>query len=98
MGDEGGFAPDTSSPDEALDLLVEAIHKSGHEGKIQISMDVAASEFYNPKDKVYDLDFKNSEADGSRRLTSIQLVDYFANLITKYPIFSIEDPFDQDDW
>lgn len=98
VGDEGGFAPDTNSPIEALDLLMEAIKTSGHEGKIKISMDVAASEFYCSKDKVYDLDFKNTAADGKNRLTADQFVDYFVNLIQKYPIFSIEDPFDQDDW
>ncbi|EAR85197.1 carboxy-terminal TIM barrel domain enolase (macronuclear) [Tetrahymena thermophila SB210] len=98
VGDEGGFAPDTSNPDEALELLVEAIKKAGHEGKIKISMDVAASEFYDAKTKLYDLDFKNSNSDGKHKLTSEQLVEYFANLVSKYPIFSIEDPFDQDDW
>lgn len=70
VGDEGGFAPDTSNPDEGLELLVEAIKKAGHEGKVKISMDVAASEFYNAETKLYDLDFKNSNADGKHKLTS----------------------------
>lgn len=71
-----------------------AIKLSGHEGKVQISMDVAASEFYDAATKLYDLDFKNPASDGAHRKTSAQLVEYFANLTEKYPIFSIEDPFD----
>lgn len=94
VGDEGGFAPDIQSPEEGLELLSQAIKQSGHEGKIKISMDVAASEFYIAEEKVYDLDFKNPNNDGKFKLTSAQMVEFFANMANKYPIFSIEDPFD----
>merc|ERR1740121_936965 len=59
VGDEGGFAPSVQSNDEALDVLMDAISKSGHESKIKIGTDVAASEFWKPDIKKYDLDFKN---------------------------------------
>merc|ERR1712196_655547 len=59
VGDEGGFAPSVQDNDEALQLLVDAIKQSGHEDKVKIGTDVAASEFYDEKTKLYDLDFKN---------------------------------------
>merc|ERR1719160_2256285 len=62
VGDEGGFAPSVQDNDEALDVLMEAINKSGHEASIKIGTDVAASEFYNDKTKKYDLDFKNKDS------------------------------------
>lgn len=98
VGDEGGFAPDIQNPEEGLELLSQAIKQSGHEEKVKIAMDVAASEFYDEKEKVYDLDFKNPHKDAKDRLTSSQMVDLFVKMAEKYPIFSIEDPFDQDDW
>ena len=61
-------------------------------------MDVAASEFYVPETKQYDLDFKNPNADGSARVKPSELIDLYNSFIQKYPIVSIEDPFDQDDW
>ena len=64
VGDEGGFAPNILDNFEALNLLMEAISKAGYEGKIQIGMDVAASEFC--KDGKYDLDFKNKDSDPSK--------------------------------
>ena len=67
VGDEGGFAPSIQDNKEGLELLMEAIHKSGHSGKIHLAMDVAASEFYI--DHKYDLDFKNTNNDGSKQLT-----------------------------
>merc|ERR1719418_385957 len=60
VGDEGGFAPSVQDNDEALDILMEAIQKSGHADKIKIGTDVAASEFWDAKSKKYDLDFKNT--------------------------------------
>lgn len=96
VGDEGGFAPNVHSADEALDLLMEAIKKAGYEGRVNISLDVASSEFY--KDGKYDLDFKNPESDSSKWLTGAQLAEIYKGYIQKYPIISIEDPFDQDDW
>ncbi|WFD05009.1 phosphopyruvate hydratase [Malassezia vespertilionis] len=96
VGDEGGFAPNVHSADEALDVLMEAIKKAGYEGKVNISLDVASSEFY--KDGKYDLDFKNPNSDSSKWITGKQLAEIYMGYIKKYPIISIEDPFDQDDW
>ncbi|KTW28211.1 enolase [Pneumocystis jirovecii RU7] len=96
VGDEGGVSPDIQTADEALDLIVDAIEKAGYTGKIKIAMDVAASEFY--KDGKYDLDFKNPKSDPSQYKTSEELSNIYLELSEKYPIVSIEDPFDQDDW
>lgn len=96
VGDEGGFAPNVSGAEESLDLLITAIANAGYEGKVKIALDVASSEFY--KDGKYDLDFKNPNSDQSKWITGEQLADYYHTLIEKYPIISIEDPFDQDDW
>merc|ERR1712168_135246 len=102
VGDEGGFAPNILVNSDALDLIVEAIEKAGYTGKIGIAMDVAASEFWKDDLKKYDLDFKNDDAgdvnDESRYLTPTQLADLYCSFIEKYPIVSIEDPIDQDDW
>lgn len=98
VGDEGGFAPNILNATEALDLLVDAIKNAGYEGKVKIAMDVAASEFYNKETKQYDLDFKTPNNDKSLLKTGQQLVDIYVDLVKKYPIVSIEDPFDQDDW
>jgi len=96
VGDEGGFAPSVQDNNEALDVLMEAIKKSGHEAIVKIGTDVAASEFY--KDGKYDLDFKNPDSKPETWLTGAQMVDYFKEWFAKYPFVSIEDPFDQDDW
>ncbi|SCM23059.1 enolase, putative [Plasmodium chabaudi adami] len=98
VGDEGGFAPNILNAHEALDLLVAAIKKAGYEHKVKIAMDVAASEFYNSDTKTYDLDFKTPNNDKSLVKTGQELVDLYVDLVKKYPIISIEDPFDQDDW
>jgi len=76
----------------------EAIQKSGHEAKVKIGTDVAASEFYNAETKLYDMDFKNPASTAEMKMTATQLVDYYQNWMSKYPLVSIEDPFDQDDW
>jgi len=96
VGDEGGFAPNIQNNEEGLELLKVAIEKAGYTGKIEIGMDVAASEFC--KDKKYDLDFKNPKSDPAAWLTSDQLFEVYQGFITKYPVVSIEDAFDQDDW
>jgi enolase len=88
VGDEGGFAPPISKPEEALNLIVEAIKKANYQNKIKIAMDPAASEFYDKKIKTYT---KN-------KWTSKQLENVYIKLIQKYPIISLEDPFDQDDF
>ncbi len=98
VGDEGGVAPDIQSAEEALDLIVEAIEKAGYTGKVNIAMDVASSEFYKEDARKYDLDFKNPDSDQSKWLTYEQLADLYKQLISKYPIVSIEDPFGENDW
>ncbi|MCU1478626.1 MAG: phosphopyruvate hydratase [Subtercola sp.] len=90
LGDEGGFAPNLSSNAEALDLIVEAITKAGFTpGKdIALAMDVAASEFY--KEGAYQFEGKAT--------TAQELSSYFENLLANYPLVSIEDPLEEDDW
>jgi len=92
LGDEGGFAPNLSSNEEPLEYLVKAIEKAGYKPgeEITIAMDVASSEIY--KDGKYILASENKE------LTSAELVEYYANLVEKYPIVSIEDGLDENDW
>uniref|UniRef100_A0A803MXI6 phosphopyruvate hydratase n=2 Tax=Chenopodium quinoa TaxID=63459 RepID=A0A803MXI6_CHEQI len=97
VGDEGGFAPNVQDNREGLILLMEAIEKAGYTGKIKIGMDVAASEFYT-KDGKYDLDFKKQPNDGSHVHTAQGLCDLYKEFVRDFPIVSIEDPFDQDDW
>lgn len=98
VGDEGGFAPNIQDNTEGLKLLEEAIEIAGYTGKIMMGMDVAASEFYKEDSKVYDLDFKNPENDGSKCLTGEKLGEMYKEFCTNFPMISIEDPFDQDDW
>lgn len=96
VGDEGGFAPNILNNKDALQLIMDAIAKAGYSGKIEIGMDIAASEFH--KDKKYDLDFKNPNSDVSAFLTGDALCDMYLEWVKEFPITSIEDPFDQDDW
>jgi len=100
VGDEGGFAPNVQDPMETLELLKNAIEAAGYTGKISIGMDVAASEFFKDcKGKpCYDLDFKTENNDGSKCISGDQLAQLYTDMIAKYPIVSIEDGFDQDDW
>ncbi len=90
VGDEGGFAPNLSSNKEGFDLIIEAINKAGYiPGKdVSIAIDVAASEFY--KDGKYHIDNKD--------LTTDELINFYEELINTYPIISIEDPVDENDW
>merc|ERR1719430_1073834 len=97
VGDEGGFAPNILNNKDALLLIGEAIAKAGYTGKIEIGMDVAASEFYKG-DNVYDLDFKTDNNDGSQKISGDQLCGMYMDFCKEFPIVSIEDPFDQDDW
>ncbi|CAL8094050.1 unnamed protein product [Calicophoron daubneyi] len=96
VGDEGGFAPNIQDCMEGLELLRVAIEKAGYTGKVKIAMDSAASEYY--KNGKYDLDFKNPLSQESQWVTSDGLADVYKAMITNYPIVSIEDPFEQDDW
>jgi len=101
VGDEGGFAPNIQSNKEALDLVMDAIKAAGYEGKINIAMDTAASEFWNADMGKYDLDFKSPAGEASdtkRYKTPSELGDVYRSFVNDYPIVSIEDPFDQDDW
>ena len=95
VGDEGGFAPNIKSNEEAIQTVIEAIEKAGYRPgeDIWIAMDAAASEFYNAEEGVYH--FKKSTGD---KLTSAQMVDYWADWSKKYPILSIEDGLAEDDW
>ena len=95
VGDEGGFAPNLESNRQALDVIVEAIQAAGYKpGKdVCIALDVAASEFFDKKEKVYV--FKKS--DGSRH-TAESMVDLYEDLMGSYPIISIEDGCDEGDW
>jgi enolase len=97
VGDEGGFAPNIQNNREGLELLKQAINKAGYTDVVKIGMDVAASEFYT-EDKTYDLDFKTKNNDKSQVLTGEQLANLYKEFVRDYPIVSIEDPFDQDDW
>jgi enolase len=95
VGDEGGFAPDLKSNQQALDVIIEAIDKAGYTpGKdIFIALDAASSEFFDKKSKKYV--FKKS--DKSKR-SADQMVEFYADWISKYPIISIEDGCDESDW
>jgi len=97
VGDEGGFAPNIQSNTEGVELLMSAIEKSGYMDKVVIGMDVASSEFLT-SDGMYDLDFKTANNDGSQKITGTELGQMYKDLCKQFPIVSIEDPFDQDDW
>lgn len=91
VGDEGGFAPDLQSNHQALEYILQAINMAGLEGEgIYLGLDVASSEFY--KNGQYHL------ASDQQTLTSEGMVDYFADLVAQYPIISIEDGLDENDW
>ncbi len=95
VGDEGGFAPNLGSNEEALQVIVEAIKKAGYvPGKdIFLGLDVASSEFYNKETKKYVL-----AGEGGKEFTAEQLADFYVELVGKYPIISIEDGLDENDW
>jgi len=92
VGDEGGFAPSLDNADEALSLLMEAIGKAGYKAGEQmfLALDVAASEFFDKTKKTYDYEGKHR--------TSAEMIELYAGWCAKYPLVSIEDGLDQDDW
>jgi len=98
VGDEGGFAPNIQENDEGLSCLTDAIADAGWSGKVKIAMDIAASEFYEPKDKTYNLGFKLETPDPSLIKSTAEMMDWYKDICSRYPIVSIEDPFDQDHW
>lgn len=95
VGDEGGFAPNIKSNEEAIETVLQAIEKAGYKPglDVYIAMDAAASEFYDAEKGLYI--FRKSD---KRELSSAQMVDYWAEWVRKYPIISIEDGFAEDDW
>ncbi len=94
VGDEGGFAPNLSSNEEALETIVEAIKKAGYKPgeDVLLALDVAASELYNEESKKYVL------AGEGKELTVDEMIDFYEELVNKYPIISIEDGLDEEDW
>ena len=96
VGDEGGVAPDVRTAPEALDLIVAAIEEAGHKDKVHIAVDAASSEFF--RHGKYDLDFKNPNTDETKWLAPDQLSQFYLDLLKKYPIVLLEDPFGEDDW
>jgi len=96
VGDEGGFAPNIQNNKEGLQLIKDAIDQAGYTGKVEIGMDVAASEFF--REGKYDLDFKNPNTDKSKWIDGKELTNLYLEFIKDFPVVSIEDPFDQDHW
>ena len=94
VGDEGGFAPNLKSNEEAIEIIIQAIEKSNYrvQEDISIALDVAASELYNRETSKYELKSENLE------LTSNEMIEYYSRLCSKYPIISIEDGLDENDW
>lgn len=95
VGDEGGFAPNLKSNEEAIEVILQAIEKSGYKPGIDIciALDPASSEYYLPEEKMYHLHKSTGD-----KLTPAQMVDYWAEWVKKYPIVSIEDGMAEDDW
>ncbi len=95
VGDEGGFAPNLASNEEAIKVILEAIEKAGYRPgeDVYIALDPAASEYYIPEEKVYHLKWSTGE-----KLNAPQMVDFWADWVKKYPIISIEDGMAEDDW
>ena len=94
VGDEGGFAPNLRSNEEAIEVVLEAADKAGHVmGKqLFLALDVAASEIYDAERNIYRLDSED------REFSSGEMVEYYLDLVSKYPIISIEDGLSEDDW
>lgn len=95
VGDEGGFAPNIKSNKEAIEIVLQSIEKAGYKPgeDVMIAMDAASSEFYNAEEKVYHF----HKSDG-RKLSSDDMIGYWSEWVNNYPIFSIEDGLDEDDW
>lgn len=99
IGDEGGFAP-PCDVESGLEMLMQATDAAGYLDKVSIGLDVASSEFKVKDKNQYDLDFKTAdgEKDSSLLLSGDELIAFYKKIINDYPIVTIEDPFDQDDW
>ncbi|XP_071701572.1 cytosolic enolase 3-like [Rutidosis leptorrhynchoides] len=96
VGEDGGFAPDISSFREGLDLIMEAISRTGYNDKLKIAIDVAATDFC--VGTKYDLDYKSPNRSGQNFKSGEEMVEMYKELCRDYPIVSIEDPFDMEDW
>ena len=94
VGDEGGFAPNLGSNEDAVKIILQAVEAAGYRAgeDVQISLDVAASEFFNKETGEYELTGEG------RKLDADQMIEFYTNLVDNYPIFSIEDPLDENDW
>ena len=94
VGDEGGFAPNLGSNEDAVKIILQAVEAAGYKAgeDVQISLDVAASEFFNKETGEYELTGEG------RKLDADQMIEFYTNLVDSYPIFSIEDPLDENDW
>ncbi|MBP2172929.1 phosphopyruvate hydratase [Methanococcus voltae] len=90
IGDEGGFAPNVKTIEEALAILSEGVKSAGYEDEIVFALDCAASEFYNSKEGVYEV--------AGEKLSSDKLIELYKNMVNEYPIVSIEDPLDEEDF
>jgi enolase len=99
IGDEGGFAP-PCDVESGLEMIMEATEKAGYLDKVSVGLDVASSEFKVKGKNQYDLDFKSpaGEKNSSLLLSGDELIAFYKKIIADYPIVTIEDPFDQDDW
>ena len=94
VGDEGGFAPNLGSNEDAVKIILQAVEAAGYKpgDDVQISLDVAASEFFNKETGEYELSGEG------RKLDADQMIEFYAGLVERYPIFSIEDLLDENDW
>ena len=90
VGDEGGFAPNLDSDEAAIELILQAVQRAGYSGKIKLALDVASSEWWS--------DGKYTLPKRDKTMTAEQLIEYYSELITKYPIISIEDGLSENDW
>lgn len=100
VGDEGGFAPDFKDAKEALQFIVDAVRKAGYEPRkdIVIALDAAATEFYNKDFKKYVFEGEGKMRGGQVIRSVEEMIDYYEELIMEFPIMSIEDPLDEEDW
>ncbi len=95
VGDEGGFAPNLKSNEEAIELILQAVEKAGYKPgeEVYIALDPASAEYYNEEENVYHLHWSTGD-----KLSPAEMVDYWDNWVKKYPIISIEDGMSEDDW
>ncbi|KAI4453167.1 enolase [Holotrichia oblita] len=96
VGDEGGFAPDLASSGDVIELILEAVKKAGYESEIRLAMDAAATELYNGKGYFFPGESKMKGKEIIR--TSEEMVDYYEDLVNKYPVISLEDGLAEEDW